>query len=142
MCTNNSLFSMVEMGQAGSSFIVLLIDSSFPIRCKCGKSDFSLPKNPYECYCCHDIEECQTALEDEVVRDEVGAILSCITLHPGFKECCLSKWSLRLTGTRYKTKQKKYSLLATDEGQVYNFEFSTLIYNHAFKSMQHIPRNT
>ena len=56
------------------------------------------------------------ALEDDRVCSEVGEVLGCITLHPGFIACCLSKWSLRLAGTRYKTKQKKrYTVLGNEE---------------------------
>ena len=116
---------MGKMGQAGSPFIILLIDSSFPIRCKCGKCDVSLLKNPYECYCCHEIEECQRALEDEVVRDEVGAIWLHYLASRVQKSAAYQNGhsSLQVQDTRQS--KNKYSLLATDEGHVFNFEFST-----------------
>ena len=34
--------------------------------------------------------------------------LKCITEHPGFQPVCLEKWSLRLAGSKYKTKAKQH----------------------------------
>ena len=58
-------------------------------RCKYGFCKVGLLVNPLECHCCHEIEECDQALEDKFVVDEVGSKPICVTLHPGFLPCCL-----------------------------------------------------
>ena len=88
-------------------------------RCKCGFCEVGLLVDPMECHCCHEIKECGLALEDKLVLDEVGSKPKCVTLHPGFNPCCLSKWSLRVAGSKLRIPGKK--ALAKEEYVEYLF---------------------
>ena len=59
--------------------------------------------NAHECRCCTEIEGCMLAIDTCEVIADVGNI-SCVTNHPGFSAVCLNKWTLRLSGEKYKTK--------------------------------------
>eukprot|EP00794_Sanderia_malayensis_P001066 gene1066-biopygen294 len=86
------------------------------------------------------LEECT-----ELVLAEVGEVPNCITLHPGFGACCPSAWSLRLAGTRYKTRQKKrYYQLRPNEAESYlravsYREFTRLVHGILGKKRKLLP---
>ncbi|XP_065054820.1 uncharacterized protein LOC135683487 [Rhopilema esculentum] len=88
--------------------------------------------NAMECYCCEELEGCITALNDPLVLNERPGEVGCITSHPGFEPCCLQPWVLRLTGQRFKRKDKlTYSKIKTEErflrAIVYR-QFTRLVY--------------
>eukprot|EP00794_Sanderia_malayensis_P011506 gene11506-biopygen9179 len=111
--------------------------------CKCGHCDVSLLRDPQECYCCTENEECVQSLSTELVLAEVDEVPKCIILDPGFGAHCLSAWSLRLAGTRYKTRQKKrYYQLRPNEAESYlravsYREFTRLV--HGILGKKRIP---
>ena len=72
-------------------------------RCRCGKCSMELLANAQECRCCTEVEVCMPAISNSEVVEDVGHV-SCVTNHPGFNAVCLSKWSLRLSGEKYKRK--------------------------------------
>ena len=49
--------------------------------------------------CCHELEACSNALEDDRVLQAVGEKPSCIVNHPGFEVVCLNVWSLTASGS-------------------------------------------
>ena len=75
-------------------------------RCKCGKCNSQYLQNPNEFLCCAEIDGCVECLSHEMVIEEVGKKPDCVTLHPGFSQVCLQRWSLRLAADKYKTKNK------------------------------------
>ena len=75
-------------------------------RCKCGRCSTQYLQNPNKFQCCLEIEECVECLSNEMVVDEVGKKPDCVTLHPGFSQVCLQRWSLRLAADKYNTKNK------------------------------------
>eukprot|EP00795_Rhopilema_esculentum_P015884 gene15885-7216_t len=84
--------------------------------CTCGSCNVAMLMNAMECYCCEELEGCITALNDPLVLNERPGEVGCITSHPGFEPCCLQPWVLRLTGQRFKRKDKlTYSKIKTEE---------------------------
>lgn len=74
--------------------------------------------NISECYCCQELEGCVEAMDSDLVKEELepNTKLGCITEHPGFSQCCLMKWNLRMAGIRYKTKHKeRYKKTGSEE---------------------------
>ena len=58
------------------------------------------------------------ALQNDLVLQDLddGQVLSCITQHPGFRPCCLEKWTVRLTADKYNTKAKqRYKHIGSEE---------------------------
>ena len=64
-------------------------------------------QNVYEAQCCQDIKKCIEELQSDEVLQDVETPPSCITHHPGFRVNCLEKWSLRLSASKYKTKDRR-----------------------------------
>ena len=81
----------------------------FTFRCTCGNCSCGLLANISECYCCKKLEGCCEALKSDLVKGDLqdAKELNCITEHPGFRPICLEKWSLRLAGGKYCTKNKQ-----------------------------------
>lgn len=79
------------------------------LRCQCGNCSQELLKNISECYCCQELDGCVEAMASDLVLEALpdGQKISCITDHPGFKTVVLDKWSLRMTVSRFNTKEKK-----------------------------------
>ena len=71
--------------------------------------------NPNEFQCRVEIEECVECLSSEMVIDEVGTKLNCVTQHLRFVQVSLQKWSLQLAADKYKTRNKtKYLQTGTE----------------------------
>ena len=83
-------------------------------RYKCGKCSINLLQNISECYCCQELEGCCESLGSDMVQQDLNEdeALKCITEHPGFRPVCLEKWSLRLTASKNKTKDKRTTIQA------------------------------
>lgn len=59
-----------------------------------------------ECFCCQDIDRCREKL------DGVQPLPGCITEHPGFRDVCLSKWTLEASAIGLKTRNgRRYTVL-------------------------------
>ena len=82
----------------------------FMRRCTCGNCERDLLTNISECYCCKELAGCVESLTREIVLEDLeeGKELCCITEHPGFRPVYLEKWSLRLAGGKYRTKERVY----------------------------------
>ena len=74
------------------------------IRCLCSNCSVALATKAEECQCCQEIDRCGE------VMDQFGDPKRCITLHPGFKEVCLSKHVLEVAALGLKTKSGFISL--------------------------------
>lgn len=83
---------------------------SFTFRCTCGNCSCGLLANISECYCCKELEGCCEALASDLVKEDLqnAQELKCITEHRGFRPVCLEKWSLRLAGGKYRTRNKQW----------------------------------
>lgn len=68
-----------------------------------------------------EIDECKTALNSDIVLQEVEDVPTCITNHPGFNTLCLDKWSLRLTATKLRTRKKQQYRQTTTEDRLVIF---------------------
>ena len=101
-------------------FCLALVLPFLPNRCKCGNCSREHLSNAHECVCCMEIDECQQALNSELVIFDVGqnANLKCITEHPGFNTICLQRWSLRMSSDRYKTKHNAKYTQKDSEGRL------------------------
>ena len=101
-----------------SCVILLFYFDHLPLvlfRCKCGGCKSEYLQNPNEFQCCLEIEECVECLSSQIVVEEVGTKPKCVTQHPGFRQVCLQKWSLRLAADKYKTRNKtKYRQAASE----------------------------
>ncbi|XP_020608734.1 uncharacterized protein LOC110047329 [Orbicella faveolata] len=109
--------------------------------CKCGACSAENLQNLNEFQCCMAIEECVECLSSEMVIDEVGTKLNCVTQHPRFSQVCLQKWSLWLAADKYKTRNKtKYHQTGTENrflrGISYR-EFTRLV--HGYLGGRRIP---
>ncbi|XP_028408361.1 uncharacterized protein LOC114530939 [Dendronephthya gigantea] len=104
--------------------------------CKCGNCRIELLHNAKECQCCVEIEECEEALNSELVMQELERENppSCIVDHPGFNSVCLDKWSLRLTATKLRTRKKEQYRQTSTEDKFYRStayrSFVWLVFGH------------
>ena len=104
MLTFNSNHSMYPPARSYTRVILLIYVRFY--RCKCGRCNSQYLQNPNKFQCCAEIAECVECQSHEMVIEEVGKKPDCVTLHPGFSQVCLQRWSLRLAADKYKTKNK------------------------------------
>lgn len=74
-------------------------------RCKCGRCNLQYLQNPKEFQCCAEIDKCGVPIPRNGYQ-RGGKQCNCVTLHPGFSQVCLQRWSLQLAADKYKTKNK------------------------------------
>ena len=89
--------SIVSLSIGLTCFILLF----WGIRCFCSNCSVALATKAEECQCCQEIDRCSEVME------QFGYPKRCITLHPGFKEVCLSKHVLEVAALGLKTKSGK-----------------------------------
>ena len=55
-----------------------------------------------------ELVECGESLDSDLVKQDVSpnASLTCVTEHPGFNPVCPQTWSLKMAGSKFKTKEK------------------------------------
>lgn len=104
------LVSYLSSCKTEITFIHILWIDCFTLRCTCGNCSCGLLANISECYCCKELEGCCEVLTSDLVKEDLqdAQELNCITEHPGFRPVCLEKWSIRLAGGKYRTRNKQW----------------------------------
>ncbi|XP_028418667.1 uncharacterized protein LOC114544290 [Dendronephthya gigantea] len=111
--------------------------------CGCGNCKTDLLQNEKESKCCQEVEGCGEALSSDIIMQEMSAVPKCITLHPGFSDVCLSIWSLRLAGPKFRRIDRQKYKMGSDENRylrsVAYRQYIQLVYGYLGKRRIPLP---
>ena len=84
-------------------FVFLVV---FAIRCKCALCSTMSTGN--ECLCCMEVQQITKKMNTD-------GFTGCITKHPGFHDCVLSKWTLELSYYTYRESKGDLPMVSQNE---------------------------